>query len=155
MSFLIKTTSTAIFIFLNLCSEFVFSYPIRNHHVYITNQTNFPVIIKYVKCLDSKEADAQRKLSCSTNEITIEVPETSSVNIGDYVIRQTYLIDGEFFMITAISNNVVTKYYSNDLYNIAEVHCGGDVTSSLILIDDYKSNDQIFCKSVRFSGIKL
>lgn len=139
---------------MSVSSVFSAEYPIKNHHVYLVNKTAFPITFKYEKCIDSKMPDSGETFTCDHHEISKTVPAHESIVLGDYVSRVTYKVDGEYFMVTYIGNNTVKKHYSDDRNNNNEIRCyGGE--NSLILIDDYKNSQQLYCNWTRWSGVKL
>lgn len=137
-------------------SFYTFSYastiPIKDNNVYILNKSLFPITVKYVEC--TYTAVPITKISCGNNETEIDISANSAVNIGKNIPPNGYQSDGKFYAITMISNNVVTKYYSTEFLKSHEAICSNTFERTLIIIDDYKSANQIFCYETAFSGVQ-
>lgn len=148
---MMRITKLITLLILSLNVSFA-SWPIGNNNIYVKNNTNFPITVKYVKCTETKMADIPNPFVCEKKENTVELAENSSVSIGSYVEKISYKRDGVFFALTSISNNVTTKQYSTDFSSTSEVHCAG-FKNIIMLLEDYKSN-QLFCNQIKFSGVR-
>lgn len=133
---------------------FASTIPIKDHNVYILNKSAFPITVKYVECTYSKTPNDRKQMYCNSEEIEKEIAGNSSLNIGNFALPEWYVSDGKFYAVTMISNNVVTKYYSTELLKPYEAICYNNFERTLLIIDDYKSANQIFCYETAFSGVQ-
>lgn len=127
---------------------------IKNNDVYVFNKTNFPITIKYVECTYDYMTGIPKEY-CSDKEITKQITGNNALNIGKDVFPIPYKVNGKFFALTYLSNNVTSKRYTNNLETNSEIRCLSQFkTKRILIIDDYNTVDKIFCYASDYSGVQ-